>query len=123
MQWPLAAYLIPAIVANPLQEGFGEVPSIKEHVLRAAAQAIAGIAEEFQRKFVLGGATFTPQPPPKRDAEAPLRPYQEDEGEAIPGPSHQAGKAPGEAFERRGKRSWETVSSASAKATHLAEVQ
>jgi hypothetical protein len=39
------AHEIPAIVTNPLQEGFGGIPGIKEHVLRAAAQAMASLAE------------------------------------------------------------------------------
>src|SRR5262245_9064365 len=41
-----AADEIPPIVANPLQEGFRGIPGIKEHRLRAAAQMIAGLAEQ-----------------------------------------------------------------------------
>jgi len=40
------AYEIPAIVANPLQEGSGGIPGIKQDVVRAAAQPIASIAEQ-----------------------------------------------------------------------------
>jgi hypothetical protein len=36
----------PPIVANPLEEGSGRIPRIKEHKVRVAAQAIAGIAEQ-----------------------------------------------------------------------------
>jgi hypothetical protein len=35
----------PAIVPNPLQEGFGGLPGVKEHVVRGTAPAIAGLAE------------------------------------------------------------------------------
>jgi hypothetical protein len=50
------AHKRPAIVPNPLQEGFGGIPGIKEHILRAAAQPITGIAESLQRELVLRGA-------------------------------------------------------------------
>src|SRR5919198_1650133 len=46
----------PAIVANPLPEGCGGIPGIKAHGLRAAAQAMASIAEELQGARVLCGA-------------------------------------------------------------------
>jgi hypothetical protein len=36
---------VPAIVPNPFEERFGGIPGIKQHVSRATAQAIAGIAE------------------------------------------------------------------------------
>jgi hypothetical protein len=36
---------IPAIVANPLQKGSGGIPGGKEHVVRAAAQPMASLAE------------------------------------------------------------------------------
>jgi hypothetical protein len=35
----------PPIVANALQEGSGGIPRIKQDVVRAAAQAVAGLAE------------------------------------------------------------------------------
>jgi hypothetical protein len=36
----------PRIVANPLQEAFGGIPGVKEHIVRTTMQAIVGIAEE-----------------------------------------------------------------------------
>jgi hypothetical protein len=41
-----AADEIPPIAAKPLQEGFRGVPGIKEHILRATAEAIARLAEQ-----------------------------------------------------------------------------
>jgi len=66
------AHEIPAIVVNPLQESFGELPGIKEHGLRAAAQAMAGIAEEIQRELVLRWATFAPQTHPQGMRSVPF---------------------------------------------------
>jgi hypothetical protein len=40
------AHEIPSIVPNSFEEGSGGVPRIKEHKVRVAAQAIAGIAEQ-----------------------------------------------------------------------------
>jgi hypothetical protein len=40
-----AADNIPAIVANPLEKGFRGIPGSKEEVGRAAAEAVAGIAQ------------------------------------------------------------------------------
>jgi len=41
-----AADDIPAIVMKALQQGLGGIPGIKEHVLGATAQAVAGLAEK-----------------------------------------------------------------------------
>jgi len=41
-----AANNVPAIVMHPLQQGFGGIPGIKEHILGATAQTMARIAEE-----------------------------------------------------------------------------
>jgi hypothetical protein len=40
------AHEIPSIVENPLQEGSGGIPGIKQDVVRAAAQTIASIAAQ-----------------------------------------------------------------------------
>jgi hypothetical protein len=39
------AHAIPPIVPNPLEEGCGRIPGIKEHKIGGAAQALAGIAQ------------------------------------------------------------------------------
>jgi hypothetical protein len=40
-----AADAIPPRVPNPLQEGSGRIPRIKEHEVRVTGQAMTGIAE------------------------------------------------------------------------------
>jgi len=50
---------VPAIVPNPIQQGFGGIPGVKEHILRATAQTVAGIAEQLQREDILGATGGT----------------------------------------------------------------
>src|SRR5688572_31575561 len=69
-----AAHAISPIVANALQEASGGRPGIKEHRIGATAQAIAGVADQLQRQYILGRATFAPQPHPQGDAKCPLGP-------------------------------------------------
>ena len=98
------AYEIPSIVPNSFEEGSGGVPRIKEHKVRVAAQAIAGIAEQRSGHVVFRRAAFPPQAHAQRDAKRPVRPYQQDEAEAIHRLALLAGKHPGQTFDGRGKR-------------------
>src|SRR5688572_17360550 len=98
-----AAHEVPPIVPNPFQQGLGGVPRIEEDIVRMAAQAIAGIAEELERQRIFRGAPFMPEAHPQRNPERPIRPYQQDKGKAIDGPMLLAGEDPGEAFYGRGK--------------------
>ena len=43
----------PPIVPNPLEEGFGGIPGIKEHKVGGAAQAIAGRAPPVEGEGLL----------------------------------------------------------------------
>jgi hypothetical protein len=69
-----AAPKVPAIVINPLQQGFGGIPGIKEHILGATAQTIARIAEELYGQLVFRRSPFTPQVYTPRDAERAIGP-------------------------------------------------
>jgi hypothetical protein len=40
-----AADNIPAVVPNAFPQGFGGIPRLKEHVRRATAEAVAGVAQ------------------------------------------------------------------------------
>jgi hypothetical protein len=99
-----AAHKKASIVANPFQKPSGGIPRVEEHIRRATAQVIAGRAEQLQDQFVLGGATFVPQPHAQGDPEPPIRPHQQHQGEAIHGSALLAGKHPRQALHRRGKR-------------------
>jgi hypothetical protein len=63
-----AAHKIPPIVPNPLQEALGRVPGVKQHVLGATVQVIAGIAQSLQGQLDLRGTTWPPKAHTQRDA-------------------------------------------------------
>src|SRR5262245_64612479 len=74
---------IPPIVPNPLQESLRRIPGIKQHIIRSTAQAIAGIAEQLQGQRILRRSASTPKANAHRDAQGPIRPDQQHEGQAI----------------------------------------
>jgi hypothetical protein len=65
---------VPPIVANPLQEGSGGIPGIEQHKLGAAAQAIAGIAEQLKGEFILRRSALMPEAHAQWDAHGTIRP-------------------------------------------------
>jgi hypothetical protein len=56
-----ATHTIPAIIPNPFEERFRGIPGIEEDVFGAAAQAIPGIAQQFQGQCLLRGSATTPK--------------------------------------------------------------
>jgi class 3 adenylate cyclase len=99
-----ATHEIPAIIPHPLQQGFRRVPGIKEDVLRATTQPIASVAEQLQGQRILGGTSLVPQPYTQWNAQVPICPDQQDQGETIHRLALLAGIHPGQAFHSRGKR-------------------
>jgi signal transduction histidine kinase len=95
-----AADKIPAIVPKPLQQGFGGIPGVKEHILRATAQTIASIAEQLQSKDILRWPAFMPEADAQRDAERPVCPDQEHQGQAIDRLAFLTGEDPCQAIDR-----------------------
>jgi hypothetical protein len=73
---------IPAIIAEPLQELFRRIPRVEEDKLGLTAQAIACIAQQLQGQIELGGTSFMPEPKGQRNANLPVRPDQQDDGDA-----------------------------------------
>jgi Bacterial extracellular solute-binding proteins, family 5 Middle len=101
-----AAYEIPPIVTNPLQQPSGGIPSIEQHKFGAAAQAMAGIAQQLQSQLVLRGSPLAPEPHPQRDPERPIRPHEQDQREAIHGATLLTGEHPRQPFNSPRKRLW-----------------
>jgi hypothetical protein len=95
---------IPPVGPNPLQEGLGRRPGVKEHIRGAATQAMPGLAESLSSQLVLRGASFPPQTHAKRDPERPARPHQQDEGKTIHGRMLRTGEHPRQALNRHGTR-------------------
>jgi hypothetical protein len=62
---------IPPLVQKPLQQGLRWIPGVEQHVLRATAQAVVGIAEQLQGQCGLRSAASPPEVRAHRDTQGP----------------------------------------------------
>jgi hypothetical protein len=106
-----AAHELPPRVVKALEPHRGRIPGITQHIGRATAPTMAGVAEPCQGQRLLRGPACVPPAHPARDATRPLRPDQHHQGETIDRLAFRAGEDPGEARDGGGNGLGITVSS------------
>src|SRR5687767_6121867 len=94
---------VPPVVTNPFQQSLRGIPGVKEDVLGATAEVIAGMAEQLQGEGILRGSTFAPEPYSQRHPKRPIGPYQQHQRKAVDGSTLLTGEHPRKPLNGRGK--------------------